>query len=66
MNLIQKLSLNNLLWIILGIHSMILIVIINEYIKDKKSIHYPITRFQLLFVIILLWISLYSIVHYKL
>ena len=62
MNLLQKLNLNNLLWTILIIHSLIVIVILKEFLTNGKSIHYPITRFQLLIVILTIWFLLYNLV----
>ena len=61
MNLLQKLNLNNLLWTILIIHSLIVIVILKEFLTNGKSIHYPITRFQLLVVILTIWFLLYNL-----
>ena len=61
MNLLQKLNLNNLLWTILIIHSLIVIVILKEFLTNGKSIHYPITRFQLLIVILTIWFLLYNL-----
>ncbi len=61
MNLLQKLNLNNLLWTILIIHSLIVIVILKEFLTNRKSIHYPITRFQLLIVILTIWFLLYNL-----
>ena len=62
MNLLQKLNLNNLLWTLLIVHSLIVIVILKEFLMNKKSIHYPITRFQLLIVIVTIWFLLYNLV----
>ena len=61
MNLLQKLNLNNLLWTILIIHSLIVIVILKEFLTNEKSIHYPITRLQLLIVILTIWFLLYNL-----
>ena len=61
MYLLQKLNLNNLLWTILIIHSLIVILILKEFLTNGKSIHYPITRFQLLIVIITIWFLLYNL-----
>ena len=61
MNLLQKLNLNNLLWTILIIHSLIVIVILKEFLTNGKSIHYTITRFQLLIVILTIWFLLYNL-----
>lgn len=41
---------------VIFIHILILILIIGEYLKNPKSIHYPITRFQLVMLIISLWV----------
>ena len=61
MYLLQKLNLNNLLWTILIIHSLIVILILKEFLTNEKSIHYPITRFQLLIVILTIWFLLYNL-----
>ena len=41
---------------VIFIHIFILIIIVGEYLKNPKSIQYPITRIQLLFLILSLWI----------
>ena len=41
---------------VIFIHILILILIIGEYLKNPKSIHYPITRLQLVILIISLWV----------
>tara|TARA_B100000900_G_C20585870_1_gene719516 strand:- start:1029 stop:1265 length:237 start_codon:yes stop_codon:yes gene_type:complete len=41
---------------VIFIHIFIIIIIFGEYLKNPKSIHYPITRIQLLFLILSLWI----------
>ena len=41
---------------VIFIHILILAFIIGEYLKNPKSIHYPITRLQLVILIISLWV----------
>lgn len=41
---------------VLCIHIILISVIFIQYIKNPKSIHYPITRFQLVILIVSLWI----------
>ena len=41
---------------VIFIHILILALIIGEYLKNPKSIHYPITRLQLVILIISLWV----------
>ena len=47
---------NSLLKGVIFIHILILVLIIGEYLKNPKSIHYPITRLQLVILIISLWV----------
>lgn len=53
---LHKTDYDTLLNGVIFIHIFILIIIFGEYLKIPKSIHYPITRIQLLFLILSLWI----------
>ena len=41
---------------VIFIHVFIIALILGGYLKNPKSIHYPITRIQLLLLILSLWI----------
>lgn len=55
----KDINLNDLLTIIFIIHSIIVILILYYFFKDKKSINYSIKRYQLLFIILSIWILLF-------
>ena len=57
---LKDLKLPEFLKIIMGVHLFIILFIAyGVYHDGKKSLTYPITRFQLLIIIGLIWISLY-------
>lgn len=57
---LKDLKLPEFIKIIMGVHLFIILFIAyGIYYDGKKSLTYPITRFQLLIIIGLIWISLY-------